>query len=87
MNLAFVAATLIATTLASPVFAQEQVDAATQSDAEPGPRLPNGEPAPPPDLITDAGGISCATARSVSLPLPLLLALAGVLRYARRRRG
>lgn len=87
LSLAFVAAALIATTPASPVSAQEQVDAATQSDAEPGPRLPNGEPAPEPDLIADVGGISCATARSVSTPIPLVLALAGLLRRARRRRG
>jgi MYXO-CTERM domain-containing protein len=81
--LAFAFATLITATAS----AQEEIDAATVSDAEPGPRLPNGEPTPAPDLVTDTGGISCRMASSVAtcaVPGAVGLALLGLL--ARRRR-
>lgn len=52
-------------------------------DADPGPRLPNGEPAPPPDLVADNGGFSCNAAGAVASPLPLLLALALLVRRRR----
>ena len=99
--LAFVATALIATTAraqvddAGPIddvgpiedvapFEDAVADAVT-SDAAPGPRLPNGEPAPPPDLQADIGGCSCTMTPRLATPLPLVFGALLVLRLRRRR--
>jgi len=53
-------------------------------DADPGPRLPNGEPPPDPDLANDAGGCSCRTT-SAALSAPAALMLVAALLLRRRR--
>jgi uncharacterized protein (TIGR03382 family) len=80
--LAFAFATLIAP-VPRGAFAQV-IDAAPAGDADPGPRLPNGEPAPERDLVTDAGGISCQTAGPLATPLPATVLLLALLRRRRR---
>lgn len=49
-------------------------DGATDA-AAPGPNLPNGEPAPPPDLVEDTGGCSCRAVATATSPLPFVLAV------------
>jgi len=58
-------------------------------DADPGPRLPSGEPVPVPFLATDAGGCSCRASGALDLAGRMggfALALAGLAAFARRRR-
>lgn len=55
-------------------------------DVDPGPRLPNGEPMPPRDLVSDAGGCSCRVAAAAWSPAPLVLAGALAVALAKRRR-
>jgi len=63
----------------------EDATAPSNGDADPGPRLPNGEPAPPPDLVSDAGGCSCRVDAALSpMPYALLIAIAFVLRRRAR---
>ncbi len=63
-------------------------DAASTGDAVPGPQLPNGEPLPPPDLVSDTGGCSCRAVGAVSAPFPfVLLPLALATRLRRQRRS
>lgn len=89
---AFVATTLIATTASAQVedvapvevgSVEDAVADAVTDDVAPGPRLPNGEPVPPPDLQEDIGGWSCAIAPGLVTPLPFLFA---ALLLLRRRR-
>jgi hypothetical protein len=61
-------------------------DAAAPGDADPGPRLPNGEPAPQPDLVNDSGGIHCSTVPTAASPLPLVVLLA-IAATKKRREG
>ena len=57
----------------------------TGEDAVPGPRLPNGEAIPPPDLVTDTGGCSCRAVAAAASPLPYALVVAAVFALCRRR--
>lgn len=79
-------AVLIATGHVSVAHADEYdtapADGSTDA-AAPGPNLPNGEPAPPPDLVEDTGGCSCRAVAAATSPLPFVLA---VLLVALRRR-
>lgn len=57
----------------------------TMPDAEPGTRLPNGEPGPPPYLAADAGGCSCRATRGGSGSLAWVVLGALALRVRQRR--
>ena len=58
-------------------------DTGEPADVAPGPKLPNGEPAPKPDLQEDAGGISCAMAKPLAAPVPFILVALALLRRRR----
>ncbi len=69
--------------------ASASLDGATSPDGDSGPRLPNGEPLPPPYFAMDAGGCSCRTSPGARIALGIssgALALVGLMASRRRRR-
>jgi MYXO-CTERM domain-containing protein len=81
--------TVHAQEIVDPADADNVIDAGNDptGDADPGPLLPNGEPAPPPDLASDTGGCSCRVASTAPFPPALAIAAALLLRRNKKTNG